>query len=281
MVEREIKGKMTMAKPDDDHELSPEVALLGLRAIAADLHRQRGAAVTEQLRLADQRKHLARTALTGSAADRKALDAVTAEAAKIALRIEEIAFADDAVTAEIATATAAVKREEAAARGRHIVKVLLPAFRASGQRMARGISDFAAGYAEVLEAAKEINRYGGTLGREVLRSNLQRSVQAQLFLMGRLNSEPLPRAATSIPTVEALIEKFAETISARASSIVNGESAPRGPAPGQRIDPAAADNIGIPVDDGDDGPDFPRIPGEEFLDPDPVNPVDDDLEAAQ
>jgi hypothetical protein len=249
-----------MARPDTS-EVNPESALLVLRALSADLHRQRQTAATQLRELAEQRRSLALTALTDKAAKRK-LTEVSASSAAVALTIENLGMASDELDAEIGKAEAAVEAEEARARARHIATVLVKRFRQAGEKCGRGLDDFAAGFAEILETANQISRHGGTLNREIVRVNVARSVQARLFLMGRLNSEPLPRAAVTIPTVEALIEKFAETVSARAVSVITGESAP----------------VAVAVDDVDDGPDYPRIPGEEYLEPDPVDPVEGDPE---
>jgi hypothetical protein len=249
-----------MAKPATTElsNLSAEDRLLTLTALRGALHADRGAAVTQQQELAERRRSLALTALTDKAAKRK-LTEVSASSAAVALTIENLGMASDELDAEIGKAEAAVEAEEARARARHIATVLVKRFRQAGEKCGRGLDDFAAGFAEILETANQISRHGGTLNREIVRVNVARSVQARLFLMGRLNSEPLPRAAVTIPTVEALIEKFAETVSARAVSVITGESAP----------------VAVAVDDG---PDYPRIPGEEYLEPDPVDPVEGDPE---
>jgi hypothetical protein len=257
-----------MAKPDTT-ELSPQSALLALQAIRADLHKQRGAAVTEQARLAEERKRLARSALTGSKHGRQALDAVTASAAKIVLRLEEISYADDQVETEIAAATAALEAEQARARAEYVRSTLVPQMIAAGDQCQRGLDDFSQGMTALLGAAAEIARHGGGVSSAIVRVNIERAINAHLFLNGRLNSQPLDRAARSIPGIREIVGRFASTAASRSHSIATGEvvtrpDPPRGP--------------------GEPSPFYEEIPGWAAIEAAERHPVDGDPdieEAAQ
>jgi hypothetical protein len=206
-----------------------ERALEAAISVRDDLARQRAAAEAQRQELSEKRKRLALRALTGSAARRHKLDEVTAQAAQVQLRLEDIGFATDAAEAEITTSTAAVHSAISRRKAAEIRDELLPQLRAVGFKCAAALDTFAEAVPHFLELSNEIGRRGGGLSFELARVNLARSVDSRLYTAGRLNMRGLDRAPSQILSIEALIEKFCANAAARVEAMLSDAPEPVDP----------------------------------------------------
>jgi hypothetical protein len=89
-----------------------------------------------------------------------------------------------------------------------------------------GLEGFAEGMDALLGAAAEISRYGGGVSPAVVKVNVERSVQAFLFLHHRLNNRPMHQAPRSIASIAQLAAQFGSTAVARAESVISGAAMP-------------------------------------------------------
>jgi hypothetical protein len=206
-----------------------EQLLESARDTLDDLRRKHADALAEETRIADARRRIGFDAHTVGGTARKELDDLNKRAVVIAGETQSLAAAIEEGAARVAQAEAEVRAAAARARAIEVRDVLLPQLRAAGERCANGLDDFTAGLAEYLATAHQIGVLGGGLNQEVARVNLARSVDARLFLAGRLNSRPLDRAAVNIITIERLTEQLCATATGRIAPMLGGGSEPIDP----------------------------------------------------
>jgi hypothetical protein len=212
------------------------------------LRRAHADALARQTIIAHDRGEIAFLAHTGDKKARAKLDALNQEGAILAGEISSLAAAVGEAEDRLTRAEAEVAAAQARARAANIRDTLLPQFVEAGQRCAEGLDQFTSNLATVLGLAGEIGRLGGSMSKETVRVVIQRSIQARLFLAGRMNSEPILKAPSSIITIEQAIEQFAATAASRAASVISGEAVP-----------IAA--VAPPHRAGEPTADYPEIPG--------------------
>jgi hypothetical protein len=232
------------------------------RATLDALRRAHADGLARQTVIAHDRGKVAFHAHTGDKKARAKLDSLNQEGAVLAGEIDSLAAAVAEASDRLARAEAESVQAQARARAANIRDTLLPQFVEAGQRCAEGLDQFTNNLATVLGLAGEIGRLGGSMSKETVRVVIQRSIQARLFLAGRMNSEPMLKAPSSIITIEQAIEQFAATVASRAAAVISGEA-------------LAVAAVAPPHRAGEPTPYYEPIPGEEFLDPDPFGPVDD------
>jgi hypothetical protein len=232
------------------------------RETLAGLERKHADALARQTMIAHDRRKIGFDAHTGDKAARAQLDNLNREAVTLAAELDSLAAAVAEASDRLTRAEAEVAQAQAAARAAHVRDELVPAFIEAGKLCAEGLDVFTANYARCLNLAAEIARRGGGIGPENVRVLVWRGVQARLAMApgGRLNTESLPAAATSVMPIEKVVAQFATTAKSRCQNVIDGGAVPVIPvAPPRRGEPTAT---------------FEPIPGEEYLD-DPAA-VDDD-----
>jgi len=248
---------VTNTKTAAGAQRSAEAALEKAHEVLARLEQEHAAAVARQAALAKSREKLALAGHSGSAADKRALDDATNEAARIHLQVENLAFAIRGANDEVAAASQAVERAELQAKST-IALEQMAELRRAGNECAEALDTFLARYDHIYELSDRIRRVDPRFRwprDEIFEGAVRRALMASLAAQGRrLNPDPLIVAPSQRRTLREILQHFVNEL--EASLTIASGGVPKAVAP--RVEP---DDEPPPVD---------YIEGEEFLDDPPM-----------